>query len=272
MFLHPSVGDLKTSLAKPIKMAYTLRNVGIAGFLPRRYMKIKNLSIIFLFVAILPAGCQVRDEKGQSPVQQLIKKLLPENASSKQKKALEKLSSPDPDLRREGVMAIRTSSIKDLPATHEVLAIMAKGDLNPQVRATSLETLALLNPNYEKMSSLLAATIKDDSPLVRRQSVMILTQKKDPANTDPLIDRLVSDDDIVVRELSAAALGDYPNRKVLRALIDCLDDEFGVAYRARQSLEKLTSRDFDYDISRWLSWLSETADPFAETAGSKSGS
>jgi hypothetical protein len=237
-------------------------------------MKMKKNTALWLVIflsAMFMGGCQAQDEKGRSPIGQLITKLLPENADSKQKKMMKNLSSPDPDLRREGVVAIRNSAIRDLPATHEVLSIMARGDLDPQVRATALETLVMVAPHYEKLSAVLDSSVKDASPLVRRQSVMILAGRNDPADMDLLLDRLASDDDVVVRTTAASAMGNYTNRKVLRVLIDHLEDEFSVAYQSRRSLQKLTGRDFDYDKSRWQSWLSETSEPFAASA-SNSGS
>jgi hypothetical protein len=257
---------LFTPLQNPIAGRIVLENLIFSRMIRM------NVNILF-FIAIawvvpFMAGCQLQDEKGQSPISQLIVKLLPENSDSKHQKMLKNLSSPDPDLRREGIMAIHKSPIRDLPATRDVLDIMARGDLNPQVRAAALETLGQINPNHEKMPALLDAALKDDSPLVRRQAVAIMALRNDPVDMDRLLDRLATDTDAAIRADTADILGAIPHRRVLRALINHLEDDFSVAYHARRSLQKLTGQDFDYDTARWITWLSETADPFSPAATS----
>ena len=47
--------------------------------------------------------------------------------------------------------------------------------------------------------------------------------------------------------------------EVMRDLIEELDDQdFGVAWQARQSLELLTGQDFRYDAKAWVNYLAST--------------
>jgi hypothetical protein len=62
--------------------------------------------------------------------------------------------------------------------------------------------------------------------------------------------------DTDVRISCTEALRNFHTAEVMHALVDELDDQdFGVAWQARQSLELLTGQDFRYDPKAWLIYL-----------------
>ena len=72
-----------------------------------------------------------------------------------------------------------------------------------------------------------------------------------------------SDEAKDVRIAAADALRLHKTLDVARALMSVLNDrEFGAAWQARQSLILMTGRDFRYDESAWLDYLSKAKNPF----------
>lgn len=222
---------------------------------------------IVLHVPVLigiSVGCQdVQVENNDSPMTQLIQKLLPESSATKQQKLLQSLGSPDADHRREGVLMLGTGEPASWDVTLEILALMSKGDPEPQVRAAAVQVHAKLDPG-ETLSDVLSRAARDPSPLVRRECIEALRDRNDETSLDVLLTLLAEDSEDSLRAEAAAALVNYRYHKAVLALAAALDDdEFAVLYRSRQSLMKLTSKDFEYDRSEWENWLYSAEDPFA---------
>lgn len=67
-----------------------------------------------------------------------------------------------------------------------------------------------------------------------------------------------------VRSAAASALGQYPDKRALDALIFALnDDELSVSRTARQSLRTLTGHDEGDEPKNWQTWSAAQSEPFA---------
>lgn len=215
------------------------------------------------------SGANAEDE--DNFVWKMIRKLLPESPAQRRRKLLGNLSSHDADRRREGVIMLGGEEPASWEVTPKILGIMAKGDNDPQVRAAAVSVLAGIStaPN---MMAVLEDTIEDDSAQVRLESILALESLDERIDQQQaaqwLIDRLESDEDIAVRTRAAEVLRYYPQRKAALALIDVLDHhEFGIAFRARESLEKMTGQSrYGYHQKRWREWLNMVPDSYLRKA------
>jgi len=212
---------------------------------------------------IIIGGCQsVEVEDDGSPLAKLIQKLLPEDPAQKQQRLMQNLSSPDADLRREGVLMLGEGEPAAWDATLEILALMSKGDTEPQVRAAAVQVHTKLDQS-ETLSDVLRRAARDRSPLVRREGIEALRDRNDEESMEVLLDLLAHDPEGSLRAEAAVALANYRFRKAVLGLAAALDDdEFAVLYRSRQSLGKLTGKDFQYDRSEWEDWIYSADDPF----------
>ncbi len=227
------------------------------------------IAILLVLMAVLPGGCQVAQPDDPSPLSALIQKLFPESSQQKRQKLMARLGSPDADLRREGVLMLGEGEAAGWKATPEILAIMAIGDTEPQVRAASVGVLFRIGEK-ERLPDVLAKASQDVSALVRLESVAGLSQGGDDSSRNLLLNLLNRDTESEIRGRAAEALGNYPNRRAVQALIAALDDDdFGVIYHAQQSLRKLTGKDFADDARLWNEWFISTKEPFAESGAEK---
>lgn len=112
----------------------------------------------------------------------------------------------------------------------------------------------------------LAVLLSDDDPRVRLEAARSLQRIHNPAVVRALLRsiRPEAETDQRVRSASAAALGQYPESRVLQGLVGALDDVFlAVNAEAVWSLETLTGQDLGLVPSAWLAWIREQEDPFA---------
>jgi HEAT repeat protein len=211
---------------------------------------------------VVVCGCKVSDPEGRSPVVAWLAKLFPESPAEKRQKLLSKLSSPDADLRREGVLMLGEGESANWKVTIEILTIMAQGDMEEQVRAAAVQVFAKLYKS-EKLPEVLIKSSRDRSVLVRRECVLALERRGDEESMDVLLNMLGRDADEGIRSEAARALGNYRFRKAIQGLLGGLDDdEFGVRYRSGESLRKLTGKDFGSDQQAWRDWFYRVSDPF----------
>jgi HEAT repeat protein len=148
-------------------------------------------------------------------------------------------------------------------------------DDDPAVRGAAARGLA--NHGRPEHAPLLVAAMKDQDRGVRVEAARGLQRLHNPAAIDgllvsmrePLMPRagravLPGESDAEVRAEAAWALGQYPQNRVLQALISGLDDsDLSVNRSALIALRTLTGEDFGYSRGAWLEWLSRTRDPFA---------
>jgi len=228
--------------------------------LPSAKQIILKGSVVFLLLAgvVGPAGCHSSssNEPKESPIVLMLRKIWPD-PQKQQQKIWESLSSPDADIRREGVYLLREKPANTWEKTPQILNIMCQGDPDGQVRAVALKVLAELDTKDTYLPVALKAAAKDQEVSVRRESVSIMSRRSDDASMERLLEMLNQDEDREVRSRAAAALANYNDRRSMRGLIRALTDEqFSVSYRARESLEKLTGANYGYDQQAWLTWLS----------------
>jgi hypothetical protein len=150
------------------------------------------------------------------------------------------------------------------------------GDADPAVRGAAARGLA--NHGEPSHAPLLVTALGDRDRGVRLEAARGLQRLHNPAAVDALLvamrEPTVSRDgrmamqgeqEAEVRAEAAFALGQYPQHRVLQALIGGLDDsDLAVNRSALASLRTLTGQDFGYDRAAWLEWLSRNRNPFAQ--------
>lgn len=236
----------------------------------------KFLFLNSLGVLILLAGCQDAPERKpdtsepeQSPVAVLLKKLLPENAQSRRQKLLDRLSSSDADMRRQGVLMLGEGEATKWEVTPKILSIMAQGDSDAQVRVASVQVLGK-SGSQKTVEETLARTAQDTNKFVRQESIEGLVKYRSPVIQQVLLERLAKDSDPAIRSRSALELANYPERVVAKALIEALaDEDFSVTYRARGSLNQLTGKDFGYELKSWQDYMMNTPEPLIKPSEPK---
>ena len=174
-----------------------------------------------------------------------------------------------PDIQREGMLRLT-----DFPfARHGIYiqgyAILARSGSDFVLRAAAVRALNRCRvPGY---TSLFMDDLGDVEPLVRLEAADALTNIPDPQAVPLLILHMtggeietdagahfIETED--VRIACAEALRNFHSFEVMHALVGILNDEdFSVAWQARQSLELLTGQDFRYDEKAWLTYLAAGA-------------
>jgi hypothetical protein len=168
-----------------------------------------------------------------------------------------------PDRRRIGINKLVSRGYgKHDPYTKRYGEI-ARNDPDWLVRATALR--AMNRARYQAGTPIyIEALQKDDNARVRLEAAKALANIPDPAAAEPLM-KVVTNvgEDKDVRIAAADALKHYRKLDVGRALVSQLGNtnDFGVAYRSRQSLEQLTGRDLRYDEAAWIAFLTGPAKP-----------
>jgi len=216
------------------------------------------LPALLLAVLLAGPGCAIQPKPGDpaNPLAALLARLLPKSTAAKRQELLNKLSSPDADLRRQGVVLLGQDKSADPDVAGKILTILAAGDVDPQVRAAAVEVHTRLNPDSPNLPELLAKAARDASPLVREEAIRALARRGDPDSLTLLAAILGQDPQENLRAAAAVALANYRSAKAIQSLINALDDEaFHVVYRARQSLQTLSGRDLGYDPAAWQDFL-----------------
>ena len=130
------------------------------------------------------------------------------------------------------------------------------------VRATAIRAL---NRSRDKASTpIFIRALSDRSELVRLEAAKALNNVPDPAAAPRLTQMRADANEVMdVRIAAAEALRHYRTLEVARALVAVLDDrDFGIAWQARRSLERLTDAALGYDQAKWLAYLTGPAKPF----------
>ena len=224
----------------------------IQGFLMK-----KVIFGIFSVIFVLLAGCNFNPGPDASPVAKGLAKLLPSGGKSPRQKIFDHCSSTDPDQRRKGVRMLGEGAAPTWPGTPEILNIMAKGDPDALVRAAAVQTLAQIGKAGANVDTL-EKTSRDESPLVRQETMRALKGVEEEPAGAILRERLAKDTDSTVRALAAERLREHPGSPTSLALIEAVEDaDHAVAFRARESLRALASQDFGYNRQEWLTWLAE---------------
>jgi hypothetical protein len=178
--------------------------------------------------------------------------------------------SSSADNRRKGINGlVRRPFAQRAPYTTRyreiAVGISSEGlpaDPDYVVRATAVR--ALNRARDAESTPVFIQALSDASELVRLEGVKALNNLPDPAAAPQLM-KLLSDknESMEVRIAAAEALRHYKTLEVARMLIAVLDErDFGVAWQARRSLQRLTNADNGYDQGKWLSYITGPAQPF----------
>jgi HEAT repeat protein len=177
----------------------------------------------------------------------------------------------DANDRYLGVLGLANETFANQPVYIRLFTDSIK-DPEPSVRAAAARGLA--NHGEPAHVKLLVGALSDADPLVRQEAARGLQRLHDDSAIDPLI-RAMREPDVrdtgtaaereaSVRTEAAMALGQYPQRRVVQALIAGLDDsELAVNDASLSSLRVLTGQDFGLDRVAWVDWLGRAKQPFA---------
>lgn len=222
---------------------------------------VRNALIPPLLLALAPlTACQAfRDAPaGATSVLQLF--FQPTSTADIAKQALDPRSA---DNRYRGTLALARAPFGgDDPYLAHYLDCLADADAG--VRSAGLLGLAL--HGSPRQAPEVAVLLDDPDPRVRADAARTLQRLHNPLAVEPLIAAATSTspDDIALRSEAAHALGQYPQPRVLDALIASLDSpDLAVNHAALSSLTILTGQDFGYDTQAWFTWTRSTPAPFA---------
>ncbi|MEM1108057.1 MAG: HEAT repeat domain-containing protein [Planctomycetota bacterium] len=166
----------------------------------------------------------------------------------------------DPDLRRQALITIATSTVADLPVYLDFYrATLADVSIDPTVAAVA--AAALGNHGEPADSGRLTPLLTRDEPFLRWQAAVALQRLHNPQAISPLITAATGDDDTDVRIAAATALGQYPGPEAYRGLTLALDDRaYGVSRAAREALKLMTQHDAGDDPRAWRQYALDNAD------------
>ena len=181
-----------------------------------------------------------------------------------------------PDLRRTGVLRLVSDydfARKD-PYTKRYWQI-AQGDPDPLVRVAAVR--ALNRSRQGSVTTIAIGYLDDVNPLLRLEAAKALANVPDPKAIPALLRHLSAAREIMgqfgrpetitesrdVRVACADALRNYPDKDVVKALVDSLNEkEFEVSWQARKSLVLLTGHDYRYDQLQWREYFLKADKPF----------
>jgi hypothetical protein len=183
-------------------------------------------------------------------------------------------SNADPDTHRQGIVNLVTKwNFTHRPPYTTRFKQIAQSDPNDTVRAMAIRALNISRD--QTATPIFIAALDDDSDLVRLEAAKALANIPDP-NAIPALLRCLegrredlpqarneTQESKDVRIAAADALRHYHTLEVARSLVNQLDQrDFGIAWQSNRSLMALTGRNFWYDESAWLQFLTGPEKPF----------
>jgi len=194
------------------------------------------------------------------------------------------MEAPQPDERRQAVARLAESRWVGDPEIVRTLGLIATRDHSSTVRTVAVVALGRAE-TPEACAASVALLPEEDTPRDRLPAESVRTEalknldrcvKLDllsPSEVDTVrlgaMRMLSSDLSRNVRLASARLLGYFPQREVLTALVNALEQrDFGICHEAERSLNRLTGQSFDHDPVAWRAYLLQTSQPFAVTASS----
>jgi hypothetical protein len=166
----------------------------------------------------------------------------------------------NPDNRRAAILQLVSFRFaRRDPYTKRFVQI---GTRDPEYLVRAAAIRALNHARSREGVELFIAGLDDAEPVVRLEAAKALANVPVEAAVSKLITHLRGDENRDVRIACADALRELKTLDVARALISVLDDrDFGVSWQARRSLNLMTGRDFRYDESVWLNFVSTSQKP-----------
>lgn len=219
--------------------------------------------MLLLAAAAAPAGCtseRSAAKTGQAQPDSLLQLISPPTPAE----AVAWAADPyDADKRYRGILLLANAPWGGERVYLELYRAAIK-DGDPAVRSAAVRGLALHGEPEDV--PLILGQLSDPDRLLRWECARALQRIHNPVAVTDLIKRADADvePEAEVRAAIASALGQYPESRVLEALVDALSDrDLAVNVAARDSLRVLTGQDFVYNLRAWVAWRKETADPFA---------
>lgn len=168
-----------------------------------------------------------------------------------------------PDNRRQGILKLANYRFA---RTNPIYAkrwdqIASEPAADPTVRAAAIR--AMNHARNKQHGQTFVDALGDADAAVRLEAAKALANLPNDAAAPKLIERLQKDDNQDVRIACADALRLYKTPEVARALVGVLPErQFGVAYRARESLMLMTGHNFRWDEAAWLDYFAKAQKPF----------
>jgi HEAT repeat protein len=167
----------------------------------------------------------------------------------------------DAETRRQGIVGLAERPAGLGPQYAVVYADIVQKPNDPLLRATALRALnRARDPQY---TGLFVENLKDPNNLVRLEACKALNRLPDVKAVPELLAIAAKpDEDKDIRIAAAEALRHYKRADAARALAGLLADrDFSIVFQARKSLADLTKKDFGYDQSAWLNYLTKPDKP-----------
>jgi hypothetical protein len=168
-----------------------------------------------------------------------------------------------PDERRQGITRLSARAWGRREPYTTRYAQIAQFDANHLVRAAAVR--ALNRSRDASQTDLFIRRLSDESYLVRLEAAKALSNIPDQAAIPGLLKVVQNESEHPdVRIAAADALRHYRTLQVGRVLISLLSSRnFGIAWQANQSLQVITGRNFKYDQSAWLEYVTSAETPFS---------
>lgn len=210
-----------------------------------------------LAAGLLLAGCSgFEGHEGATSIRDLFKGPSPRQAAE---------GAVDPynaDQRMRG-----TTILGNLPFAGDPIYIQLfvdnAADKDAGVRVAAIRALA--NHGGPEHVPLFVKALRDPDTMVRVEGARALQRIHNPVAVEPLIQAIdeSKEPETDARAEAADALGQYPENRVVAALIKALaDPSLAVNYSALNSLRTLTGQDFGFDRVAWRGWVDTATEPF----------
>ena len=223
-------------------------------------MRSKLLSGLLVCIGLLPTGCVMDD---LDDIGQMFEAPTPGQA------ARWALDQHDPDKRREGLVLLSTATFGGAEVYVSLYRDYVENDAAPLVKSAAIAALARHGTPED---ALLIAPWADrrvtSSETIRWAAVKGLQRLHNSEVVPTLVSvALDREEQGEVRSAACIAMGQYPEDRVVQALITVLDArQLAVNADAAESLTLLTGQRFGMDITVWQNWYDTTragGDPFA---------
>jgi len=169
----------------------------------------------------------------------------------------------DPDKRYRGTAMLANA---EFGGEDPYLRLFEDAARDPDAGVRQVGVRALGIHGTPEHVPLILERLEDEEWLVRREAARTLQRLHADEAVVPLMEHIDRDSEpnAGVRGEAAHALGQFPEQRVLQALIQALGDpSLAVNHNTIVALEFLTGQNLGYEPAAWLAWLEDTDDPFA---------
>ncbi|MCP4759639.1 MAG: HEAT repeat domain-containing protein [Planctomycetes bacterium] len=198
--------------------------------------------------ALLPFGCVMDD---LDDIGQMFEAPTPGQA------ARWALDQHDPDRRRQGLVLLSTATFGGAEVYVSLYRDYVENDSDPLVKATAITALARHGTSEDAILIAPWADRRVSSSETVRWAAAKGLQRLHNTDVVPTLIAVALDRDEQgeVRSAACVAMGQYPEDRVMQALIAALDARsLAVNADAAESLALLTGKRFGMDITVWENW------------------